>query len=416
MNIKTTNLLDTYKNITIDSYEKTNITEALNAKTEDQDCAAIMEISPQGYEKSMYIQEEEYVPKKCSGQTFEEKSFEAMLRIVKEGGVLTEEEEERFDKKLRQGIERSYNWALELRLPEKNEDVLKAMKNNYLMKQRTLQDLQEQIENEKLENAAKELETKNAKNAREHADRLSEARMLERTLENLNTDDDKSAEKSNLKRSSHADSEDEKEKKENMAVALEADESKDVNRHPLDKALFLAQKNENNLNELRVQKNEEMDKEKEFSKLLDEDYARTMLVFESGDFSIKERVRAYENFMDTSEEFAKGREIERNKRLFDFRAIREAKIASYVNNNIQKAQKQIEEQLQDVKEAVLKEIGQDYVTKDTKERIQDIEEQRKYDKEYNEINHEKAKKEDTELLEKEAGEEEETTFMTGKGR
>jgi len=415
MNINCKDLSDIYKNITAGTYEKAKLTGVPKTSGTQQDDAAVMEISSQGYEKSIHMQLGELMESNPDGRTKEpehtedaisEESFEELIRFMKSGGTLSEEEEQQVNKRMLEMTIDRYHKMLDW-YPKTDEEIdkmFKQMKNNFLMKQRTLLEMQEKIEVEKLEAAAKDQEAKNAKNAKEHADNLGEARMLERTLENLNDGEINSSESSKARKLENTDSEETEEEKEIEIAGSVSGKDLDIQMHSLHKAIRFEQRDEDNLKALRDQWKEEGEDIKKFSKLLDEDFARTMIVMEHDDFSAMERVNAYENFLETSKEFAEGREYAKEKKQFDFYTIREVRLAEE-NKNIQQAQKQISEQLQDSNEAVLKETGRNFITKDAEERIQDIEEQRKYDKEhdkeYDKIKQEKSQQENLEFLKKE---------------
>lgn len=46
------------------------------------------------------------------------------------------------------------------------------------------------------------------------------------------------------------------------------------------------------------------DKQKDYSRMLDDGYRQTMLVFENDDFDLVERVGAYQSFIEESKEHA----------------------------------------------------------------------------------------------------------------
>lgn len=234
------------------------------------------------------------------------KTTQTLMDEVKNGEVLTLEEEERLNRELKQMIQEQYERMQNLRLSDDDERVLKALKNNFLMKQRTLADMQKRIETEKTDADIQEQKALNAENAQEVSTKNSEIRMLEESLGQEKEDSDESQNIANKNT-------DREEKK-----------SEFCNEH--NQIMAATQKQDDAIADLKQQKNDETDRQYQATLQLDEDYERTMSVFEEDDFSLLEKLETYEKFKTSSYALAVEREIARHEKIYDHESIVDAKI------------------------------------------------------------------------------------------
>ena len=80
------------------------------------------------------------------------------------------------------------------------------------------------------------------------------------------------------------------------------------------KVLRYDAKNKGNLDEIDSQRLDESDEQSDYSRMMDDSYQQTMLVFENDDFDLRERVGAYQNFIEESKELAVNRKSQSTRR------------------------------------------------------------------------------------------------------
>ncbi|MDE6052777.1 MAG: hypothetical protein K2G55_03245 [Lachnospiraceae bacterium] len=278
-----------------------------------QQDAATLKISSEGSRKAM-----EYVNivaveegKELLGEEHKaEKSFERLLDDVLNGEVLSKEEQERLDGELIGRIQRHYDAMSNLRLADDDERVLEEMKKNFLMRQQALKDMKQVAEDEKQQEEATRQEAEAAQNADEVANKAAEADMIAKSLEGLDQETDMGAQKNEeVSRGNMSDT---------AGDNTVSDTDKAANHQ---KVLNYDENNKGNIEELDNQRIAEAMQEKEYSRMLDESYERTMQVFENKEFSLKERAEAYRIFMDEAEEIAVNREIARHQKIYDYESV-----------------------------------------------------------------------------------------------
>ncbi len=96
-----------------------------------------------------------------------------------------------------------------------------------------------------------------------------------------------------------------------MEEAVVPDEQKGAARR---KVLRYDAKNKGNLDEIDSQRLDESDEQSDYSRMMDDSYQQTMLVFENDDFDLRERVGAYQNFIEESKELAVNRKSQSTRR------------------------------------------------------------------------------------------------------
>lgn len=154
MEVKNVGVQDTVRSVSVSTnlvMERQGNQIKPSVPSDTQGYAAIMEISKEGYEKSLKrvdkgdtSQDENMM----SGEVV--KTLKELVDTVKCGGALTEEEEKRLHTEMEKEIKIQYQSVVDMRLDNDDERVLKEMKDDYLLKQRTLAEMQEKIQQEKL--------------------------------------------------------------------------------------------------------------------------------------------------------------------------------------------------------------------------------------------------------------------------
>lgn len=354
---------------------KGTISETTNNPTignADECTAVIMELSKQEYKQNKDIVLISDEPPKIypSYIDLDSKPFAELLDDVRNGIPLSENNEKRLKADMLEWSKKYYSHMQDFRIDERDDRVKKALELNTWMKQRTLQEMQEKLESEKQESASVLQEVKNAKNAHQTATMRGEAHMIKQTLDYLNEDQTNTSQSKQ-----HPQNNEEKEDEVSQQMSGSLHLEGDTDSHLLDKALTSEQRIAENTTQIENQWETELRKEREYSDLLDKEFDEWITVFESDEFSLREKVDAFEWFMTAAEDHAEKRELEWHRRMYDFRALRELRLMSYSNTKIQDAQKEIATQRRNKEDLLARKNGQDYVLNSTKQRIQEIEKQ-----------------------------------------
>ncbi len=358
-----------------------------------QEEAAVVEISPEGMasarrtaaaqledqtQTQIQTQAEEQAPIERTGEgtTVTARSIEKLVETVLGGGEVSAEEEQRLNEALPNLIQRQYAEMCRFRLQdernesesEKQQKLLEEeMKNNILMHQNALKDMKQAIEKKQQEEAARQ-DAEDAQNADTVANKAAEAEMIEDSLDSLDSYQQEISEETQeqeLVKGNVSDGTEE---------AVVPDEQKAAARR---KVLRYDAKNKGNLDEIDSQRLDESDEQRDYSRMLDDSYQQTMLVFEHDDFDLRERVGAYQNFLEESKEIAVNREIAEYQKMYDFRAATDLQIKALSDTGVQTAAKVSEKeqnrrQNQAVVQDYMRGMGQEIVEQAAKKKIKTV--------------------------------------------
>lgn len=288
--------------------------------------AATVEISPEGSKKAV-----EYVnntalekPEKIydtEAVIETRKSFDELINAALNGGELSQDEQERLDKELFGRIQMHYNEMQNLRLSDNDERILEELKNHFLMKQQALKDMRQAAADETQQAKAAQQETEAAQNADEVANKAAEADMIAKSLEGL--DQNTAAEAPEYEKVSGG-----------SISGMAGDNAVSGEEKAADhqKRMNYDANTKDNIDEIDNQRLTEAMQEKEYDKMLDESYGRTMQVFENKEFTLKERAEAYSIFMDESRELAENREIARHLKIYDYEFATDLRLKALSND------------------------------------------------------------------------------------
>lgn len=299
-----------------------------------QQDAAALKISSEGRKKAgEYVniaklkkEQEAYDDEATVDQAKTQKSFGHLLDAAIGGDALSKEELERLDTELFTRIQRHYSDMQNLRLPEDDKRVLEALKKNYLMKQQALKDMNKAAADAALEAETAQQEAKDAQNAGEVANKAAEADMIAKSLEEPDQKTDTGTRKN-----------------EEIAGGTMSGTAQDNTVSDADKAanhqkvMNYDRNNQRNIEEIDSQQITEAMQEKEYSKMLDESYERTMQVFENKGFTLKERVEAYQIFIDEAEELAVNRELAKHLKLYDHESVTDLRLKALSGQGLKNA-------------------------------------------------------------------------------
>lgn len=296
--------------------------------------AATVEISSEGSQKAMeYVniaalekQEKIY----DSGAVVEPgKSFDDLIDTALNGGILSKDEQEHLNGEMSKRIVAHYSEMQNLRLADNDKRVLEALKKNYLMKQQALKDMKQAVEDEQQQEETSQQEAEATQNASEMANKAAEADMITKSLEGL------------YQETATRVQENEEASMGNMSGMtgnnVVSDTDKAVNHQ---KVLNYDGNNKGNIEELDNQRIAEAMQEKEYSRMLDESYGRTIQVFENKEFSIKERAEAYKSFISDAEELAINRELAKHQKIYDYESVIDLRIRALSNRGMKSAKAQ----------------------------------------------------------------------------
>ena len=349
-----------------------------------QEEAAVVEISPEGMasarrtaaaqledQTQIQTQAEEQAPIERTGEgtTVTARSIEKLVETVLGGGEVSAEEEQRLNEALPNLIQRRYAEMRHFRLQdERNESesekqqkrLEEEMKNNMLMHQNALKDMKQAIEKKQQEEAARQ-DAEDAQNADTVANKAAEAEMIEDSLDSYQQEISEETQEQELVKGNVSDGTEE---------AVVPDEQKAAARR---KVLRYDAKNKGNLDEIDSQRLDESDEQRDYSRMLDDSYQQTMLVFENDDFDLRERVGAYQNFIEESKELAVNREIAEYQKMYDFRAATDLQIKALSDTGVQTAAKVSEKgQNQAAVQDYMRGMGQAIVEQAAKKKIKTV--------------------------------------------
>ena len=321
-----------------------------------QQDAATLVISSEGSKKARdYVNIAALKEEKAEygdGETVEkvktEKSFEQLIDVALNGGELSRDEQERLDKELFGRIQMHYNEMQNLRLSDNDERILEELKNHFLMKQQALKDMRQAADETQQAKAAQQ-ETEVAQNADEVANKAAEADMIAKSLEGL--DQNTAAEAPEYEKASGGSI---------SGMAGDNGVSGEEKAAEHQKRMNYDANNKDNIDEIDNQRLTEVMQEKEYSKMLDESYGRTMQVFENKEFTLKERAEAYSIFMDESRELAENREIARHLKLYDYESATDLRLKALSNDGKKNTAAQTEKDaMQDTERDFVKDAAAD---------------------------------------------------------
>ena len=349
-----------------------------------QEEAASVEISPEGMasarrtaaaqlEEQTQAEEQASIERTGEGMTVTTRSIEKLVETVLGGGEVSAEEEQRLNEELPNLIQRRYAEMYHFRLQdernesesEKQQKLLEEeMKNNILMHQHALKDMKQAIEKKQQEEAAKQ-DAEDAQNADTVANKAAEAEMIEDSLDSYRQEISEETQDKELVKGNVSDS---------MEEDAIPDEQEAAARR---KVLRYDAKNKGNLNEIDNQRLDESDKQRDYSRMLDDSYQQTMLMFENADFDLRERVGAYQNFIEESKELAVNREIAEYQKMYDFRAATDLQIKALSDTGVQTAAKVSEKernrrQNQATVQEYMRGMGQAIVEQAAKKKIKTV--------------------------------------------
>ena len=320
-------------------------------------------------------QAEEQAPIERTGEgtTVTARSIEKLVETVLGGGEVSAEEEQRLNEALPNLIQRQYAEMCRFRLQdernesesEKQQKLLEEeMKNNILMHQNALKDMKQAIEKKQQEEAARQ-DAEDAQNADTVANKAAEAEMIEDSLDSYQQEISEETQEQELVKGNMLDGTEE---------AVVPDEQKAAARR---KVLRYDAKNKGNLDEIDSQRLDESDEQRDYSRMLDDSYQQTMLVFEHDDFDLRERVGAYQNFLEESKEIAVNREIAEYQKMYDFRAATDLQIKALSDTGVQTAAKVSEKeqnrrQNQAIVQDYMRGMGQEIVEQAAKKKIKTV--------------------------------------------
>ena len=246
-----------------------------------------------------------------------ESKIDNILDTIRNGGVLSKEEEELVINELKNMSEQKYKEYKDLRL--KPEDVMTQLKENYMRRERLFFEMKEQMEADFVnqQNEVDNVKIMTYMQEKENDEELVE--MLEECAEDGEEESNTESEEITQKEADGQEI--------NLNVGEEAVNEIETEGANLQKqALKMMESIENEFDDVQDARAESAKKESGFAKGLEEDYKRIQQVLENDEIAIEDKVKAYDRFVSEAGVNARGREIERIKKQFDAETLMMARI------------------------------------------------------------------------------------------
>lgn len=282
-----------------------------------RDISATVTISREGRAKARMLEESS---KKDDYMKHAESKIDNILDTIRNGGTLSKEEEELVNNELKNMSEQKYKDYKDLRLSP--EDVIKELKDNYLRREKLFFDMQNQMEAE-ADNSSDDFDSSKIMAY------MQEKEYDEKIIEMVEKYGEEEDEKE-LKETSETEETAElkmDEQKINLNVGEEPkDETALENGNLKKRAMEMLEGIENQMNDVEEASNQSRKKEIDFAKNLEEDYKRIHQIVNRDEVSVKEKVKAYDRFVEEAGKNAKDREVERIRKEFDAETLMMARI------------------------------------------------------------------------------------------
>ena len=254
-----------------------------------------------------------------------ESKIDNILDTIRNGGVLSKEEEELVNNELKNMSEQKYKEYKDLRL--KPEDVMTQLKENYMRRERLFFEMQEQME---ADFANQQNEVDNVKIMTYMQEKENDEELVEMLEECAEDGEEESNTESEEITQKEADGQE-----INLNIGEEAVNEIGTEGANLQKqALKMMESIENEFDDVQDARAESAKKESGFAKGLEEDYKRIQQVLENDEIAIEDKVKAYDRFVSEAGVNARGREIERIKKQFDAETLMMARIMLQGQNRL----------------------------------------------------------------------------------
>lgn len=290
-----------------------------------ENTAATVTISREGRAKARMLNES---PKNNDCMKHAESKIDNILDTIRNGGALSKGEEELVNNELKNMSEQKYKDYKDLRLSP--EDVLQDLRENYLRRQKLFFDMQNQLEAE----TGNQLNDFDTSKIMEYMQEKEYDKKIIEMVEEYGEEEDGE----DLKESSEIEETAEPEIGEqeiNLNVGDKSiDETALEDGNLKKRAMKMMENIENQMNDVEEASNTSRKKENEFAKGLEEDYKRIQQIVHSDEISIKDKVKAYDRFVEEAGKSARGREVERIKKQFDAETLMMAKIMALGQNRM----------------------------------------------------------------------------------
>lgn len=304
---------------------------------QNKDTAVVVNISKEGrliHQNQRNLFDEENAishMEENKGEIITKRTLKSIIEDVRNGKELSDEDQKQLNRELEEMVNTQYDDMKSRKLSPEDERVLKELKNSYMMKQRSLEDMKKNLEAEKLNS---ELEGSNIEQTQKMEAAEKKKALVESLFEELEDEKTVSAEDSKRNKTGSdefADSISVENDKENAEATNEAVSNTKINLKQLET-------NEENLDKISGIKGKAVLDEKYYSKLLDEEYITVIDTIKDKNMPNLEKVNQYEHFMDISEDLMISREVAKHVKIFNHRAAVDLKMAIRSNGSISLAE------------------------------------------------------------------------------
>lgn len=255
------------------------------------------------------------------------KTLEGILQSVRNGEKLSQDDQKWLNDELKSMTSDQYDKMKNLRLSDDDKEVLAELRKHYMQRQEMFQDLLKEVNSQKADSQA----ISDVQFLASQLESKEKEEMVEVLKESLDLEDEE--EVSEDSDSSKA-VEDEEEisgdnPEENNLSLEESTIIKDEGR-----AMDVISGNKEKLKAMDAQKTKESIAMHQYDAMLDSLYADTQKALADEKMDIKDKVKTYDYFKETSNDLARSREISRHKMEFDFETKMIGKIMFQSHNDM----------------------------------------------------------------------------------
>lgn len=329
------NISSSQKNVGITKMVPTNHSES-SEKINNKDTAVVVRLSKEGLLKNQNHKGDLAEVNNITsteinqGEIILKRSLKSIIEDVRNGKELSKEEQEQLNQELEEMVNGQYMEMKNKKLSPEDERVLKELKNSYMMKQRSLQDLKKNLEEEKL-NA--ELEEDSIEQTQKMEDVEEKQDLVESLFEDI--DDDK-----NMLVEDDEDKTKEGEVADSVNVELDKENAKKADNDVAGIKVRSEQlkANEENFEQINGAKRKAILDEKFYANQLKEEHRIAIDTIKDEKMSNLEKVNRYEHFMEISEDLMVSREIAKHVKIYNHHAAVDLKMAIRSNGSVSLAE------------------------------------------------------------------------------
>lgn len=255
------------------------------------------------------------------------KTIEDIMKKARAGEELSDKDQDKLLDSMKDEVRKKYEWGINRRLDSNDIKVLSELKDEYIAKQNALESL---AAREKYQNIGTELDEQDAKQTQDMAEiayKKREEEMLEESLEEVEKTNDDAADSEEVSDTS--------ETSEVVNVSSDtapAEGNITIDNTSIRKTLELDTQFEKAFEGIEDTKHYHSLEQKELNTLMNNAYKEALETIDSNEFSLKEKLFVYDEYMENMNIFSFDREVARISKEFNSEALLDIKIAALGKN------------------------------------------------------------------------------------